>query len=486
MKRKQFEKARRREKQNRKDIRRQRLENRKRRIERRLQNGWPANPFKPAFQPGNIRYEVAERTQGLACGGIGLVHIAANDPRSPCGRLRTAPTATLPTATQANRDVEQPTAKERKRPLPKTAWELRELIRPLPVRRQPAPDRPCRTRHPFDPALVEYVWANRYVLVSHLQRRFPQWLPSYRTAQRHARRLIQQKLIAPAPVRSTGPNFPTVLTATGRGVKLVEETYAAHGLDWEGPLTEERKAKGLALDTIHHELLLSEFDVGLHLTVDARDDLTLLVRERRYFRSDRQLTYPERGRTRRLVPDAGFLVAVRDSHERRLLPLHLLEMENGVHSVAKIRDKLAAYTRWAETEAEEYLPQLAGQYGQHEHALRFRLLVVCHDKYGTVSDERRLLDWLSACLELPRRMRQAIWFTTATTLQQHQHDQAPLAGGIWYRARDLAKHLPEYGRQKNEWGTIPAASLYAHQRQFVREVLPQLPQHPLFPNLNTP
>ena len=74
MKRKQFEKARRREKQNRKKIRRQRLENRKRRIERRLQNGWPANPLQPAFQPGNIRYEVAERTQGLACGGIGLVH----------------------------------------------------------------------------------------------------------------------------------------------------------------------------------------------------------------------------------------------------------------------------------------------------------------------------------------------------------------------------------------------------------------------------
>lgn len=74
MKRKQVEKTRRREKQNRKEIRRQRLENRKRRIERRLQNGWPANPFKPTFQPGNIRYEVAERTQGLACGGIGLVH----------------------------------------------------------------------------------------------------------------------------------------------------------------------------------------------------------------------------------------------------------------------------------------------------------------------------------------------------------------------------------------------------------------------------
>lgn len=404
-------------------------------------------------------------------------------PGLPDGRLRTAPTATLPTATRANCAVEHSTAKERKRPLPKTAWELRELIRPLAIRRKPAPNRDCRTRQPFDPALVEYVWTNRYVLVNHLQRRFSQWLPTQRTAQRHTQRLIQQKLIAPAPVRSTGPNFPMVLTATGRGVKLVEETYAAHRIDWDRALTEERKAKGLALDTIHHELLLSELDVGMQLTVDAREDLTLLERERRYFRTDRQLTYKERGRRRRIVPDAGYVVAIRDAGEQTLLPLNLVEMENGVHSVAKIRGKIAAYSRWAETEAGDYLQQLASRHEREEQSLRFRLLIVCHDKYGTVSDERRLLDWLAACLELPRRMRQTIWLTTATILQNHQHDHAPLAGGLWYRANDLAMHFLEYRRQKSEWGTIAATSLYARQRQFVREVQPQLPQHPLLPTL---
>lgn len=406
-------------------------------------------------------------------------------PGLPDGRLRTAPTATLATATRANRAVEHPTAKERKRPLPKTAWELRELIRPLALRRKPAQNRDCRTRQPFDPALVEYVWANRYVLVSHLQRRFSHWLPTQRTAQRHVGRLIQQKLIAPAPVRSTGPNFPMVLTATGRGVTLVKETYAAHGIEWDGALTEERKAKGLALDTIHHELLLSELDVGLQLTVDAREDLTLLERERRYFRANRQLTYKGRGRTRRLVPDAGYLVAVRDSGERKLLPLHFIEMENGVHSVAKIRSKVRAYSQWAEVEAANYLQRLAGQHGEDQRPLRFRLLVICHDKYGTVSDERRLLDWLTACLDLPRRMRQVIWLTTATILQDHQHDQAPLAGGLWYRANDLAKHLKEYARQKSQWGTIPATSLYARQREFVRKQLACLSKHPLFPRFHT-
>ena len=73
--RKQLEKARRRAKQTRKEIRRQRLASRKRRIEQRLERrGGPADPFKPMFQPGNVQYEVAERTRGMAHGGIGVVH----------------------------------------------------------------------------------------------------------------------------------------------------------------------------------------------------------------------------------------------------------------------------------------------------------------------------------------------------------------------------------------------------------------------------
>ncbi len=75
MKRRQFEKDRRRENHKRKKIRRQRLANRKRRIEQRLEKrGGPVVPWKPMFQPGNVQYEVGERTRGMAHGGIGLIH----------------------------------------------------------------------------------------------------------------------------------------------------------------------------------------------------------------------------------------------------------------------------------------------------------------------------------------------------------------------------------------------------------------------------
>jgi len=92
VKRKQLEKARRRSKQNRNKIRRQRLENRKRRIERRLENpGWPDNPFKPMFLPGNVQYEVADRARGMTHGGIGVVHKMVEEIGLPDAIDRMAP-----------------------------------------------------------------------------------------------------------------------------------------------------------------------------------------------------------------------------------------------------------------------------------------------------------------------------------------------------------------------------------------------------------
>jgi hypothetical protein len=56
---------------------RQKLLSAKRRIARRLRlRQWPDQP-KPMFAAQNIQYEIAERTQGLASGGIGAMHLLA-------------------------------------------------------------------------------------------------------------------------------------------------------------------------------------------------------------------------------------------------------------------------------------------------------------------------------------------------------------------------------------------------------------------------
>lgn len=53
------------------------LRNRKQRITRRLKpRAWPEQE-KPMFAGSNIFYEMAEKTQGMGCGGIGAIHLLA-------------------------------------------------------------------------------------------------------------------------------------------------------------------------------------------------------------------------------------------------------------------------------------------------------------------------------------------------------------------------------------------------------------------------
>ncbi len=58
------------------NIRRQ-LDKRKRRIERRLDKTQLGNCDRPMFTACNIHYEIADRTRGLAHGGIGALHLLA-------------------------------------------------------------------------------------------------------------------------------------------------------------------------------------------------------------------------------------------------------------------------------------------------------------------------------------------------------------------------------------------------------------------------
>ena len=55
--------------------RKRKLRNRQRRIERRLRDRAWAPQDSPMFRASNIHYEVAEKTRGLACGGIGAMHL---------------------------------------------------------------------------------------------------------------------------------------------------------------------------------------------------------------------------------------------------------------------------------------------------------------------------------------------------------------------------------------------------------------------------
>ena len=58
-------------------ITRKRLAQRKRRIQRRLRTRDAADQGRPVFSASNIHYELADRTRGIGCGGIGAMHLLA-------------------------------------------------------------------------------------------------------------------------------------------------------------------------------------------------------------------------------------------------------------------------------------------------------------------------------------------------------------------------------------------------------------------------
>ncbi|MDB5341996.1 MAG: Replication-relaxation [Schlesneria sp.] len=402
----------------------------------------------------------------------------------PSGRRRTATgeTATWNSSDGSSNgtgnDSTAPTSRGEKTRL-RTGWELPELIRPLPVRERRCARTPRLQHH--QPAIVEYVYLSRFATASQVQRRFPNWLRTARTTQWQLANLVQLGFLATTPVRSTSPNFPFVYFATGRGVRLINDTYAAHNLDTTYPVGEGRKASGVAVDSILHELLLTELELAVRLTVESRDDLKLLATERRYYRRDRQLRFYQAGRTRRVIPDAGFMIRVgkadlaTSQNNSLATMLNFVELDNGTMPPGRVLEKLQQYAAWAESESGQKYLQLT--YSRHSVPVPqsgFRLLIVVHDKQRPDGDESRLAALFQQALELSPAMRDRLWFATATDLKEQQFYSPPLAGEIWYRARDAKSWQQEYRR-------LPEQKANGIRRRFVAGQLRSLPHHPLFP-----
>ncbi|MBS0203962.1 MAG: replication-relaxation family protein [Planctomycetes bacterium] len=322
---------------------------------------------------------------------------------------------------------------------------------------------------------------SRFATASQIQRRFPDWLRTTRTTQWQLANLVQLGYLATTPVRSTSPNFPFVYFATVRGVNLINDTYAVHGIDKKQPSGEGRKSTGVAVDSILHELLLTEFELAVKLTIDARPDLKLLSTERRYYRRERQLKYSHAGRTHRVIPDAGFLLRVghetdgTSQNKSFATMLNFVELDNGTMSPARFLEKLQQYATWSVSES-------GIKYLQHSHAMHrsavpqsgFRLLIVVHDKQHADGDERRLTALFQQALELPAAMRDRLWFAAASDLKASQHHSPPLAGEIWFRGRDAKAWLHQYHQ-------LPEQNPNSLRRRFVAGQIPALPRHALFP-----
>jgi hypothetical protein len=331
---------------------------------------------------------------------------------------------------------------------------------------------------PHFPAIVEFVYDHRWATGEQVQWRFPELLESPKTKDNHLANLVQLGYLAVAPVRSTSPNFPYVYSATTKGVRLIATTYRDRGLTWAGEKTETVKAQGMALVSILHEVLLTEFDLAVWRTQEGIENVKRLMSERRYFRADRQLQFYEGGQTQRLKPDGGFLMR---NEETGHLLMHFTELDNGTLSAAKTRRKYQLYDTWSRSpEGATYLEEHFTRFGAGDQKPTWRLLMIAHAKDQEGGNERRLLDLMAQTLDLPTAMRERIWVTTADKLRACHDLPVPLTKAIWLRARDARPWMGEYRPFAAKLRQTKRRHRFAAQRNFVADRFHSLAEHALF------
>lgn len=345
----------------------------------------------------------------------------------------------------------RPARSKTKRPL--TPWELPLLLTPLHQLRR---TKPKRARHrPHYAAILGFIYRNRYVVSSQVQRRFSTCLRSSRTTRRHLEEMQQLRLLDIVPTRNTSPLFPKVYYVTGRGVRKLRQAYVAQGKTWDASRIDRKgrhSKEGYSSEQVIHEILLTEFLLAVWQTVQGRPDLELLTIQRRSLAKHPAFQISLGNRQTQLIPDASFLFRQKD----RGMLCCCVEMDTGSMNRKQLRAKFARYHAWAESNAsKEYLIGLYRRHGATEPRPSFRLLIVAKDRSD--NDERRVAEVLTAAASSPSVVDR-IWIAAVADLRQHQHDSLPLGSAVWRRGRDAVETLMD------RLASLPIYSLFMESR----------------------
>lgn len=318
-----------------------------------------------------------------------------------------------------------------------TPWELPSLLTSIHTHRR-SRKRPQKERAHF-PAILGFVYRNRFAVASQIQRRFRNVLRSDRTARRHLGELESLGYLAAAPTRGVSPLFPKVYFVTGRGVKKLRESLAAQGKSWQAVRVDRRgrnAQEGYAADHILHEVLITEFLLAVWQTVHGRADLELLTIQRRSLAKHPAFRLSVHGRQTRLVPDAMFLFRQAGGG----MVCCFVELDNGTMNQKQIRAKYARYLAWSQSTAgQQFLIDLYRRHGATEPRPTFRLLIIARSRTGK-DDERRMAELWRPATNLPAAMQIRMWFTTVEELCRRQYETTPLEAAIWERGCEETNH----------------------------------------------
>ena len=304
------------------------------------------------------------------------------------------------------------------------------------------------TRHAS--SLLQFFVQHRTALAAHVQRLFPKHFGTDRTVRLHLQTLVSRRELKVLRFQAFGR--PNVYLLTRRGL----ESFQEH-VDSLEAAPSALKRPVPSSNRLLHELLITEFAVGVAEACQNREDLQLLWEERHGLR--RILAFSH------LVPDYVFLFRGQSG-----MMACLTEVLSGEESPTRIGEKLQKYATWAESrEAGEFLAALYGYFSATDPKPYFRLIVIVQNR-RTGNDAVRLRQVIKASFDLPQHLQRRLWVTTVRDLEQARSVDA----SVWICGQDLA-----------DVACYWKAVLPRRRPQLLQKLTKKLPRRPLFPASNT-
>lgn len=312
------------------------------------------------------------------------------------------------------------------------------------------PGLPARRYSQHASSLLEFFAQHRMALAAHIHRRFPKHFGTDRTVRLHLQTLVSRKELKVLRFQAFGR--PNVYLLTNRGLESFQQRM--HAASETVSLARPRPVP--ASNRLLHELLITEFAVGVAEACRKREDLELLWEER--WGLHRVPAFSS------LIPDYAFLFRCHSG-----MMVCLTEVLSGEESPVRIGEKLEKYALWAQSrEAREFLAVLYRYFGATSPESHFRLLVIAQNR-RTGNDTVRLRQVVKASFDLPPSVQSRLWITTVSALKEAQDIDVP----IWICGQDLA-----------DVACYWKAVLPRRRPQLLMKLTKRLPRRPLFPASN--
>lgn len=327
-------------------------------------------------------------------------------------------------------------ASSTRRPL--SVWELPTLLQPVHRYRKTA-KKPVRERPHFR-AILAFVHRNRFAVASQIQRRFPQQLPSDRTARRHLAQMELLGYLGVVETNGTSPLWPKVYFVTRRGLARLRNALKEKGQEWTESAVDRRRSSGSSSEHVLHELFTTEFLLMVWQTAQARTDLEILTIQRRSLAKHDAFKTVLAGRQTRLQPDGMFLYR----QQGKGMMACFVETDVGTMNAKQMAIKMARYHAWAQSaDGARFLNDLYRRHGATNPTAAFRLLIVVGDRTPEAQLHRmwRLLEVGADC---PSALRKRMWICTADRLRAVPNPAEMLVEPLWCRPAGISDHECEF------------------------------------------